>query len=386
VAKRSFTIGVRYLPALLSAAISVAARGQEIEATPQGHVFSAIVRGPNPPNQITTVSNTGSGSLTYQLTGNQAAWLTVGPRQGTAPSSLTFAVNITGMSAGIYHDTVRVASNDAKTPTKAIPVTLQITDLNSSNPRGIGLPNIANTNVRNPGNASSGTQNQSSGGANTGPPKTSGLIPTRPGVTPAVYEVEFTMTGYAGEFAGAPECKVRLNGFDRMTGLVIGLETGEQDDDMVYYGRLQRETNIDYCLTKGRRNPSDDEKVWCELTLKGWSEENVELTIHSDPGRGGFLKSTTEPGYSSAGISKNSCRQQETWDAANAYANSDDGGGGSPSGQQIDDAKATDPSGKPILFSPDRIPKLRVGTFPPDGGQNGSGGNGWTLRVIRKIQ
>jgi len=171
-----------------------------------------------------------------------------------------------------------------------------------------------------------------------------------------------------------------------MVGMVMGLEPAEEDDDIVYYGMLQRETDIDYCLTKGRRGPTDDEKVWCELTLKGWSAENVELTIHSDPGRGGFVKSRTEPGYSSAGISKNSCSQQETWDAANAYANSDDGGGGSPSGQQIDDAKATDPSGNPIQFSPNRVPKLRVGTFPPDGGQNGSGGNGWTLRVIRKIQ
>jgi hypothetical protein len=52
----------------------------------------------------------------------------VGPRQGTAPSSLTFAVSIVGMRAGTYHDTVRVASNDARTPTDTIPVILRITE------------------------------------------------------------------------------------------------------------------------------------------------------------------------------------------------------------------------------------------------------------------
>lgn len=188
------------------------------------------------------------------------------------------------------------------------------------------------------------------------------------------------MTGYVGELNGAPECKVRLNGTDRMVGTLWGVETGESDDDMVYYGILRRDTDIDYCLTKGRRRPGDDERAWYELTLKGWSVENVEMTVHSDSARGGWLKSKSEPGYSSAGISKNSCDPQETRDAANGYANSDDGGGGSPSGQQIDDVKGTDASGRRIVFSPDRIPKLRVGTFPPENV------SGWTLRVIRKVQ
>jgi hypothetical protein len=227
--------------------------------------------------------------------------------------ALTFSVSIAGMRAGIYYDTVRVTSNNATTATgtsaaatpaasttvssasssDVVPVILKITD-----PPGPGAPN---------------------------------------GGRLAVYDVEFSMTGYVGLLNGAPECKVRPNGFDRMVGTLIGLETGEQDDDMVYYGILRRETDIDYCETKGRKRPGDDERVWCELTLKGWSVENVELTVHSDSARGGWLKSKSEPGYSSAGISKNSCDPQETQDAANGYANSDDGGGGSPGGQQIDD-------------------------------------------------
>ena len=335
MAKRVFTIRVGYLAVLLTVVLASTVAAQTIVASPQVHVFSAIARGPNPPSQASAVSNSGTGSLSWQISGTQAPWLTVGPRQGTTPASLTFSVTSAGMRAGTYYDTVRVASNDPKTPTDTIPVILRITD------------------------------------------------PASPGAPPgklAVYDVEFSMTGYVGLLNGAPQCKVRLNGFDRMVGTIMGVETGEQDDDMVYYGVLRRETDIDYCETKGKKRPGDDERVWCELRLKGWAVEEVEMTVHSDSARGGWLKAKALPGYSSAGISGNTCDPQETQDAANGYADSDDGGGGSPSGQQIDDVKATDPSGRRIVFSPDRVPRLRVGTFPPENGA------GWTLRVIRKVQ
>ena len=335
MAKRLLAIGFGYLPALLGAVLGAEAAAQTIVTSPRGIVFSAIARGPNPPSQTGTVSNTGSGSLTWQLTGKQAAWLTVGPPQGTAPSSLTFSASSVGMRAGTYYDTVRVASNDPRTPTAAIPVILRITD-----PASLGAAN--------------------------------GRL--------AAYDVEFTMTGYVGEFNGAPQCKVRLNGFDRMVGTIFGIETPEKDEDVVYYGTLRRDTDIDYCLTKGKTRPSDDERVWCALRLTGWAFMEVEMTVHSDSARGGYLKSEAVPGYSSAGIPSNTCDKQETDDAANGYANSDDGGGGSPNGQQIDDVKATDPGGRRVVFSPDRVPRLRVGTFPPEGG------TGWTLRVIRKVQ
>jgi len=330
MARRVFTAGTRYLPILLSAVISAESASQTIAASPRGHVFFAIVRGPNPANQTGTISNAGSGSLTWQLTGKQAAWLTVGPRQGTAPSPLTFSVSTVGMKAGTYYDTVRVVSNNATPPTDTIPVILRVVDP--------GVPN--------------------------------GRL--------AVYDVEFSMTGYVGELNGAPQCKVTLNGTDRMVGTVIGVETSESDEDVVYNGMVWRDTDIDYCLTKGRKRPGDDERVWCELRLRGWTAMEVEMTVHSDSARGGFLKS--EPrGYSHAEIASNTCDPQETSDALNGYPNADDHGGGSPTGQQIDDEKGTDASGRPVFFVSGRVPRLRVGTFPPKE-------TGWTLRVIRKVQ
>jgi len=328
------TVGIRYLPALLGAVVSAEAASQTIEASPRGHVFAAIARGPNPANQTSTISNAGAGSLTWQLAGKQAAWLTVGPGQGTAPASLTFSVSTAGMKAGTYYDTVRVASNDPKTRTDTIPVILRIVD------------------------------------------------PTSPGGRLGVYDVEFTMTGYVGELNGAPQCKVRRNGTDRMVGTIVGVETTESDDDVVYYGMLWRHTDIDYCLTKGRKRPGDDERVWCELRIKGWTAEEVELTVNSDSLRGGWLKSQPR-GYSHAELAENpanTCDPQETSDALNAYPKADDGGGGSPNGQQIDDLKGTDANGRPISFVSGGVPRLRVGTFPSEPG------TGWTLRVIRKVQ
>ena len=328
---RVFTIRVGYLSAFLGVVLSAQSAAQTNAASPQVHVFSAITRGPNPPNQTGMISNAGSGSLTWRITGAQAAWLTVGPRSGTAPASLTFSVTTAGMKAGLYVDTVRVSSNDPKTPTDTIPVILRITD-----------------------------------------PQT--------GMQLSVYDVELSMTGYAGDLNGAPQCKVRLNGTDRLVGTIMGVETPESDEDVVYYGVLRRDTDIDYCLTRGRKRPGDDERVWCELTLKGWAVENVEMTVHSDSARGGYLKSKAEPGYSSAGISRSTCDPQETREAADGYANADDGGGGSPNGQQIDDVKGTGPGGRRVTFVSGGVPRLRVGTFPPESG------TGWTLRVIRKVQ
>lgn len=331
---RVLAVGTRYLPALLSAVVSTEGASQTIDASPRGYVFAAIARGPNPANQTGTIANGRSGSLTWQLTGKQAAWLTVGPRQGTAPSQLTFSVNTAGMKAGTYFDTVRVVSNTATPPTDTIPVILRIVD------------------------------------------------PASPGGRLAVYDVEFTMTGYVGELNGAPQCKVRLNGTDRMVGTLVGVETSQSDDDVVYYGMLWRHTDIDYCLTRGRKRPGDDERVWCELRLKGWTAMEVEMTVHSDSLRGGYLKSQPR-GYSHAELAENpanTCDPQETSDALNAYPKADDGGGGSPNGQQIDDLKGTDPTGRAISFVSGGVPRLRVGTFPSEPG------TGWTLRVVRKVQ
>lgn len=101
MAKRAFTIPVCCLSSFLTAVLSAQPTAQTIRSIPQIHVFSAIRGGPNPLSQTGTVSITGSGSPAWQLTGRQAAWLTVGPRQGTVQQALTFSVSIAGMRAGI---------------------------------------------------------------------------------------------------------------------------------------------------------------------------------------------------------------------------------------------------------------------------------------------
>jgi hypothetical protein len=79
---------------------------------------------------------------------------------------------------------------------------------------------------------------------------------------PAQYEIELRFTGYSG-LATSLDCdaKANLAGYDVLTGAVSGLETSEQDEDVVYYGTLKRSTAMDFCQTRGKRSPNDDEVV-----------------------------------------------------------------------------------------------------------------------------
>ena len=67
----------------------------------------------------------------------------------------------------------------------------------------------------------------------------------------------------------------------------------------------------------------------------------------------------------------------------------DDGGGGSPNGQQIDDTKGVDTNNPqiPVRFVKNRTAQLRLGTFRPDANSgSGRSDDGWTLTVTRRIQ
>jgi hypothetical protein len=299
-----------------------------MSATPSFFVFSAAVGGPNPPPQSLAVTNTGTAPLSWRAQPPQARWLSVSPASGTAPGSITFSVNIAGLRAGTYKDTVVVASNDPITPRQGIPVVLVVRD------------------------------------AGTGP---------------AMYEVEFVFIGYTGLIDGAPNCTVNNSGYDRLVGTLIGVETNQAGEDVEYMGTLRRATSIDFCETKGRRAPGDDERAWCTISLTGDAVSDIELTVYGEDGRSAYLKASPGAGPMHRSVRGN-CDPAETREVLLGYQGSNDGGGASPSGQPIDDSKAIGPNNRPITFSVNGLARLRVGTYPPDSPQGG-----WTLRVIRKI-
>jgi Viral BACON domain len=201
----------------------VDAGAQTVILTPRSLGFSGIVGGPNPPPQTVATTNGGVGTLSWRVIGSIPQWLSVSPQGGSAPGNVSFAVNIAGLRAGTYRALLSVTSNDLKSPTRGLMVTLVLVE---------------------PG-----------------------------AIVPSMYEVELRYTGYTGLVEGYPNCAVNTHGTDVLNGTVFGIETSERNEDVVYSGTVERTTAIDFCQTKGRRGPGpdDDERAWCVVTLTGWA-------------------------------------------------------------------------------------------------------------------
>ena len=85
--------------------------------------FTGTAGGTNPANQSFTVSNTGSGTLTWTASDN-AAWLTLSPASGTNTGTVTATVNLTGLAAGTYSGTITTAATGATTRTLSVALTV----------------------------------------------------------------------------------------------------------------------------------------------------------------------------------------------------------------------------------------------------------------------
>jgi hypothetical protein len=189
---------------------------------------------------------------------------------------------------------------------------------------------------------------------------------------PAQYQIELRFTGYTG-LATSKDCDAIANlaGYDVLTGTVSGIETAEGDEDVVYSGLLKRSTAMDYCQTRGKHGPGDDEVVWCTATLTGQAVMNVEITVYGTADAGAYVKA--EPGIGPAQVAvQGNCEPGDMRTIQQDYPGGDSGG--SPDGQPIEDAFST------AKFVIDRVPALREGVYKPDPKKGG-----WRLSVIRKI-
>ena len=102
-----------------------------IGVSPSSLSFSATAGGANPANQSLNISNTGGGTLNWTATSNQT-WLSVSPTSGTAPSTATVSVNVTGLAAGTYNGAITISATGATNTPVTVPVTLTV------NPTGGG--------------------------------------------------------------------------------------------------------------------------------------------------------------------------------------------------------------------------------------------------------
>ncbi|HLG94353.1 MAG TPA: MXAN_6640 family putative metalloprotease, partial [candidate division Zixibacteria bacterium] len=94
--------------------------------------FSAVEGGANPPPLDMLVLNNGGGTLAWfarKLT--SAGWLTFNPKMGASTSTITFFVNVSGLTANLYSDTILLEGNAANAP-RMIIVHLNVASPNDS--------------------------------------------------------------------------------------------------------------------------------------------------------------------------------------------------------------------------------------------------------------
>ncbi len=98
-----------------------------ISLAPMAFSFDAVQGGANPPSQTLTITNTGAGTLNWTAAA-ASGWLDVNPASGTGDGSIDVSVDITGLTAGTYTDTVTISDPAATNNPQKAPVTLIIAE------------------------------------------------------------------------------------------------------------------------------------------------------------------------------------------------------------------------------------------------------------------
>ena len=96
-----------------------------IGVSPATLSFTGQVGGANPASQNLSITNTGSGTLSWTASDNQP-WLSVSPTSGTAPSTATVSVATAGLSSGTHNGAITLSANGATNTPVTVPVTLTV--------------------------------------------------------------------------------------------------------------------------------------------------------------------------------------------------------------------------------------------------------------------
>jgi uncharacterized protein (TIGR03437 family) len=107
--------------------------------------FNYAIGGTAPAAQA--VSITGTSGISFTTLTSGGAWLSATP-SGTVPSSLSIAVNSSGLSAGTYNGTVTVSSTGAAGSPAVIPVTLTVTGSGVAGPALTASPSALTFNYQ----------------------------------------------------------------------------------------------------------------------------------------------------------------------------------------------------------------------------------------------
>jgi hypothetical protein len=79
-----------------------------IEVSAMEFFFAGVEDAMDPADQFLTITNCGSGALSWTASNNEA-WLTPNPTSGTDDDVITLSVSLAGLTVGDYHDTLTIA-------------------------------------------------------------------------------------------------------------------------------------------------------------------------------------------------------------------------------------------------------------------------------------
>jgi glucose/arabinose dehydrogenase/PKD repeat protein len=150
--------GVTGSPQLIPVTLTLTApQPPALSVAPGSLAFNAVEGGGAPPAQSLAIANTGGGTLSF-TTSDDAAWLSASPASGTAPASVSVAVNPAGLARGTYTGNVRVDASGATGAPVTVPVTLIVSPPSTGLVGAWGFNETAGTTVADSsGNANTGT-------------------------------------------------------------------------------------------------------------------------------------------------------------------------------------------------------------------------------------
>ena len=152
----TWSAGPKYTDCPISGYGSTPAASSPILTVSPGTIsFSAVQGGPNPASANLSVTNTGSGTLTYSVA-SDAAWLSATPSSGTAPQTVQVSANVTGLTSNTYTGHLTITSAGSQGSPVTVTVTLTVTPPPPPNP----ILSVAPQTI---------TFNAIQGGANPGP-------------------------------------------------------------------------------------------------------------------------------------------------------------------------------------------------------------------------
>ena len=118
----NITLSATGVPSMTVPVTFTVTAATQMSLNPSSLTFAATQGAANPANQTVSLTNTG-GTLNWTVS-DSASWLSVSPASGSSSSTLTTAVNTSGLAAGTYNGTITVSATGSLSKTVGVTLTV----------------------------------------------------------------------------------------------------------------------------------------------------------------------------------------------------------------------------------------------------------------------